>query len=156
MRTKCNPQRGLDFSGSHLKITNEYYAKYEAVSSTLDQAPDLVDRIHQDLAKPLQKVNRKTRQGRPYAYSSENVLRILVCQVIEGESLRGVVVRIDDSVVLRRFVRIDGDRTVPVESGIDPFRVQQNRVLSHQRHSALEVQHPTDLNGLDFVAVRLH
>ena len=107
MRTKCNPQRGLDFSGSHLKITNEYYAKYEAVSSTLDQAPDLVDRIHQDLAKPLQKLNRETRQGRPYAYSSENVLRILVCQVVEGESLRGIVVRIDDSVFLRRFVRLD-------------------------------------------------
>ena len=107
MRTKCNPQRGLDFSESHLKITNEYYAKYEAVSSTLDRAPDLVDQVHQELAKPLQEVNRKTHQGRPYAYSSENVLRILVCQVIEGESLRGVVVRIDDSVFLRRFVRID-------------------------------------------------
>ena len=107
MRTKWNPQRGLDFSGSHLKITNEYYAKYEAVSSTLDQVPDLVGRIHEDLAKPLQKLNRKTRQGRPYAYSSENVLRILVCQVIEGESLRGIVVRIDDSGCLRRFVRID-------------------------------------------------
>ena len=107
MRSKCNPQRGLDFSGSHLKITNEYYAKYEAVSSTLDQAPDLVDRIHQDLAKPLQKLNGGTRQGRPYAYSSENVLRILVCQVVEGESLRGIVVRVDDSECLRRFVRID-------------------------------------------------
>ncbi len=105
MRTKCNPQRGLDFSGSHLKITKEYYAKYEAVSSTLDQAPDLVDRIHQDLAEPLRKL--KTQPGRPYAYSSENVLRILVCQVVEGESLRGIVVRIDDSEFLRRFVRID-------------------------------------------------
>jgi transposase, IS5 family len=107
LRTKCNPQRGLEFLGSHLKITNEYYAKYEAVSSTLDQAPDLVDRIHQDLAKPLQNLNGGTRQGRPYAYSSENVLRILVCQVIEGESLRGIVVRVDDSECLRRFVRID-------------------------------------------------
>ena len=107
MRTKCNPQRGLDFSESHLKITNEYYAKYEAVSSALDQALDLVDQVHQDLVKPLQKVNRKTLQGRPYAFSSENVLRILVCQVIEGESLRGIVVRIDDSMFLRRFVRID-------------------------------------------------
>ncbi len=66
MRTKWNPQRGLDFSGSHLKITNEYYAKYEAVSSTLDQVPDLVGRIHEDLEKPLQKLNRKTRPGRPY------------------------------------------------------------------------------------------
>jgi IS5 family transposase len=35
------------------------------------------------------------------------VLRILICQVVEGDSLREIVVRIDDSNFLRRFVRID-------------------------------------------------
>ena len=107
MRTKCNPQRGLDFSGSHLKITNEYYAKYEAVSRVLDEAPELVQEIHRDLGKALQRVNRKGRRSRCYLYTSENVLRILVCQVLEGESLRGIVVRVDDSECLRRFVRLD-------------------------------------------------
>ena len=106
MRTKYHCQRSLDFSNSHLKITNEYYAKYEAVSSILDKAPELIEEIHRDLEKPLQRVNRKGRQSRRCLYTSENVLRVLVCQVIEGESLRGVVVRIDDSVFLRRFVRI--------------------------------------------------
>ena len=108
MRLKWNQQRGLEFSDSHLKITNEYYAKYEAISSILDQAPELVDRVHRDLAKPLAQVNRETRRRRAYAYTSENVLRVLVCQVIEDVSLRGVVVRIDDSQFLRHFVRIDG------------------------------------------------
>ncbi len=107
MRTKCNPQRSLDLSNSHLKITNEYYAKYEVVSSILDEAPELVEEAHRDLQKALQRVNRKGRQSRPYLYTSENVLRILVCQMLEGESLRGIVVRIDDSECLRRFVRID-------------------------------------------------
>jgi IS5 family transposase len=107
LRTKCNPQRGLDFSGSHLKITNEYYAKYEAVSRVLDEAPELVQEIHRDLGKALQRVNRKGRRSRCYLYTSENVLRILVCQVLEGESLRGIVVRVDDSECLRRFVRLD-------------------------------------------------
>jgi IS5 family transposase len=107
LRTKCNPQRSLDLSSSHLKITNEYYAKYAAVSSILDEAPELVEEAHRDLQKALQHVNRKGRQSRPYLYTSENVLRILVCQVLEGESLRGIVVRIDDSECLRRFVRID-------------------------------------------------
>lgn len=108
MRPKCNPQRGLDYSDSHLGVTKEYYAKYEAMSSILEQAPELVDRLHRDLAKPLEKVNQETQRRRAYAYTSENVQRILVCQVIEGMSLRSVVVRIDDSQFLRRFVRIDG------------------------------------------------
>lgn len=110
MRTKWNPQESLDYSGSHLKVTNEYYGKYEAVSSILDQAPELVERIHQDLEKALQDVNRKGARDGPFRYTSENVLRTMVCQVVEGESLRGIVVRIDDSVFLRRFVRIDHGR----------------------------------------------
>ena len=108
MRAKRVNQRGLDFSTSNLKITNEYYARYEAVSTVLDQAPKLLDLIHRDLDKSLKNVNRAgRRRGRPYAYTSEHVLRILICQVVEDESLRGIVVRIDDSNFLRRFVRID-------------------------------------------------
>ena len=106
MRTKCNPQVSLDFSNSHLKITNEYYAKYEAVSRILDEVPELLQEIHRDLETALQSANRKGLRRRHYLYTSENVLRILVCQVLEGESLRGIVVRIDDSECLRRFVRI--------------------------------------------------
>ena len=106
MRTKRNPQRGLDFSGSHLAITNEYYARYEALSSVLDQAPKLLDLIHGDLEKALESCNRRDRGRRP-EYTSDHVLRILICQVLEGASLRGIVVRIDDSNFLRCFTRID-------------------------------------------------
>ncbi len=106
MRAKRNPQRGLDFSGSHLAITNEYYARYEAVSTILDQAPELLDLIHRDLKTALESCNRKGRGRRP-EYTSDHVLRILICQVLEGASLRGIVVRIDDSNFLRCFTRID-------------------------------------------------
>jgi IS5 family transposase len=106
LRTKRNPQRGLDFSGSHLKITNEYYARYETVSTVLDQAPKLLELIHRDLEKTLEYVNREHRGRRP-EYTTDNVLRILICQVLEGASLRRIVVRIDDSNFLRRFTRID-------------------------------------------------
>jgi len=106
LRTKRNPQRGLDFSGSHLKITNEYYARYEAVSTVLDQAPKLVNLIHVDLDKTLEYVNLE-RCGRRPEYTTDNVLRILICQVLESASLRGIVVRIDDSNFLRRFTRVD-------------------------------------------------
>jgi len=108
LRAKHVTQRGLDFSKSHLLITRQYYAKYQAVSTVLDQAPELMDLIHRDVGKTLKNVNREVGgRGRPYAYTSEHVLRILICQVVEGDSLREIVVRIDDSNFLRRFVRID-------------------------------------------------
>ena len=106
MRKKRRSQRGLDFSGSHLKITNEYYARYEAVSTVLDQTPKLLDLVHNDLKRPLEQVNREGRGRRP-EYTTDNLLRILICQVLEGASLREIVVRIDDSNFLRRFTRID-------------------------------------------------
>ena len=90
MRAKRVCQRGLDFSKSHLKITRQYYAKYQAVSTILEQAPELVDLIHRDVGKTLRNVNREgRRRGRPYAYTSEHVLRILISQLLEGDSLRG-------------------------------------------------------------------
>ena len=107
MRAKHVRQRGLDFSKSHLKITNEYYARYDAVSSVLDQAPELLDLIHRDLKKTLKSVNCEGRGRRP-KYTTEHVLRILVCQGLEGASLRGIVVRVDESNFLRNFTRIDG------------------------------------------------
>jgi IS5 family transposase len=106
LRAKRVNQRGLDFSKSNLKITNEYYARYEAVSTVLDQAPKLLDLIHSDLERSLEQVNREHRGRRP-EYTTDNVLRILICQVLEGASLREIVVRIDDSNFLRRFARID-------------------------------------------------
>lgn len=106
MRSKRSAQRGLDFSKSHLKLTNEYYARYKAVSTVLDRAPELVDLVHQDLKKTLESVNRDRRGRRP-EYTTDQVLRVLICQVLEGASLRGIVVRIDDSNFLRRFTRID-------------------------------------------------
>ena len=36
------------------------------------------------------------------------ILRVCLCQVIEGASLREIVVRVDDSACLRRFTRIRG------------------------------------------------
>lgn len=106
MRPKRSSQRGLDFSKSHLKLTNEYYARYESVSTVLDQTPEVLDLVHRDLKKALESVNRDRRGRRP-EYTTDQVLRILICQVLEGASLRGIVVRIDDSNFLRRFTRID-------------------------------------------------
>jgi len=106
MRCKMNCQPELDFQPSNLKITNEYYEKYEAVSRTLDENPGIVDLMHEDLKDALKSSTTKDRNGRKFQYTSDTVLRVLICQIIEGLSLRGIVVRIDDSHFLRQFVRI--------------------------------------------------
>jgi IS5 family transposase len=107
MRELIQPQTTIDYNPSSLKITNQYYAKYEAISQVLDENPQILDYVHGDLGKALQEKPRSATYGRPCRYTSDTVLRILICQIIEGEPLRGIVVRIDDSHFLRRFVRID-------------------------------------------------
>ena len=105
MRTKRNTQPEFDFQPSNLKITNEYYERYETISRILDENPEIVDRVHRDLKKAL-KSTRRRGSGRKCKVTTDTVIRILLCQIIEGESLRGICIRIDDSNFLRRFVRI--------------------------------------------------
>lgn len=106
MREKINAQAEFDFQPSALKLTNQYYAKYESISSILDNNHGILDAVHQDLKKPLKYAKVKTKDGGTFTYTSDQVLRILLCQVIEGASLREIVIRIDDSNYLRRFARI--------------------------------------------------
>lgn len=107
MRPRIQVQRTLDYNPSNLKVTNEYYAKYEAISQVLDDSPKILGWVHQDLAKLLKAQQKEGSAGRRCSYASDTVLRILICQIIEGERLRSIVVRIDDSHFLRRFVRVD-------------------------------------------------
>lgn len=105
MRRKRNNQLEFDFQPSNLKVTNEYYARYERISKILDRHPEIVGEIHKDLEKILKRKQRGG-PGRKCGVTSDTVLRIVVCQILEGEPLRGIVIRIDDSNFLRRFVRI--------------------------------------------------
>lgn len=106
MRIKLNAQTEFDFQASTLKLTNQYYAKYGSVSNILDENPAMVDAVHGDLKKPLKYATVKGKDGRPHKFTSDQVVRILLCQTIEGASLREIIIRIDDSNFLRRFVRI--------------------------------------------------
>jgi IS5 family transposase len=106
MRERINAQSQFDFEPSTLKLTNRYYAKYQSISSILDDIPAIVDAVHQDLQRPLKYATVKGKDGGTYTFTSDQVLRILLCQIIEGASLREIVIRIDDSNFLRRFVRI--------------------------------------------------
>ena len=105
MRKKRNTQIEFDFQPSNLQVTNQYYERYERISAILDDCPEIVDAVHRDLKKLLKR-KKKDGPGRPCAFSSDTVLRMVICQIVEGEALRGTVIRIDDSNYLRRFVRI--------------------------------------------------
>ena len=104
MRPKFEAQREFEFPTSNLKLTREYYAKYEAISKTLDANPEIIDRAHRDLRSALITSNG----SRPVRvrFTTEHVLRLLVVQALEGLSLRQVVVRVDDSPSLRQFIRL--------------------------------------------------
>ena len=103
MRTKKIAQPELDFEPPSLKITREFYAKYERISELLDQNPSILDLVHEDLEMLAEMMEGKGRSR----YASDTVLRLCVCQVIEGLSLRETIVRVDTCGALRRFVRID-------------------------------------------------
>ena len=111
MRPKFNNQTQFRFQPAPtLKITESYYGKYDRIDALLAGHPELVDLIHRDIAEPLDCERAPDGIGGDcYKCSSDTLLRILICQIIEGSSLREIVVRIDDSDFLRGFVRIYND-----------------------------------------------
>lgn len=106
MRPKINSQSEFNFQPSNLQITNDYYAKYEAISAILDEHPEIINAVHQDLAEALENAAVQDRRGAQFKFTSDTILRIVLCQIMEGMSLRQIIIRIDDSGFLRQFVRI--------------------------------------------------
>ncbi len=106
LRPKFEAQREFAFPTSNLKLTREYYAKYERISEILDANSEITDFAHRDLRRALIGSNR-LRSPR-VRFTTEHVLRLLIVQSLEGMSLRQTVVRVDDSPALRQFVRLGG------------------------------------------------
>jgi len=103
MRLKSTEQQYFDFSTeSCLKIVTEYRQKYRLLSHLLDENPQLVSLVHQDVAKLLS----RSKKGRKSDYTSEQILRSLVVQFIEQHSFRDVVVLVENSEFLHSFVRL--------------------------------------------------
>jgi IS5 family transposase len=103
MRLKSTEQQYFDFSTeSSLKIVTEYRQKYRLLSHLLDENPQLVSFVHQDVAKLLS----RSKKGRKSDYTSEQILRSLVVQFIEQHSFRDVVVLVENSEFLQSFVRL--------------------------------------------------
>ena len=156
MRPKFEAQREFEFPTSNLKLTREYYAKYEAISKTLDASPEIIDLAHRDLRDALITSNG-SRPGR-VRFTTEHVLRLLVVQTLEGLSLRQVVVRVDDSPALRQFVRLgmkpmmDFTTFDKLKNSLRPTTLKKiNRLLA--QHAVAEQQITGDRLRLDTTAV---
>lgn len=108
MRPKIDAQCELELPTSNLALTRRYYAKYHAISKLVDAVPEIVAAAHRDLAHALEATARARRRGPRFRYTSDQVLRLLLVQAIEGLSLRQTVVRVDDSPALRQFTRLHG------------------------------------------------
>ena len=107
MRAKFEPQsRFKFFQKSNLKETNQYYQKYQEISSILDQSPEIIDAVHEDLENPLKYASARDAEGRSCKFTTSMVLRILILMYAEGWSLRKTTVRIDTTDFLREFVGI--------------------------------------------------
>jgi IS5 family transposase len=107
MRAKIVLQPELDFHPPQLSVTKEFVAKYSRISEVLDRNPAILDLVHADIEEVVEQIHDKATEGRSAHYASDVVLRMCVVQRVEGLSLRALVIRIDDSHYLRRFVRID-------------------------------------------------
>ncbi len=156
MRPKFDAQREFEFPTSNLKLTRQYYAKYQAISNFLEATPKILDLAHRDLRRALIASNR-SRPAR-VRFTTEHVLRLLVVQSLEGLSLRQTVVRVDDSPALRQFVRLgtkpmmDFTTLDKLKNALRPATWKKiHRVLAH--HAVSEKRITGDRLRLDTTAV---
>lgn len=84
------------------KVVRDYRARYRAISQVLDENPEILDLVHKD----LQKLSEGNSQGRRGDYTSENILRALIVQHLEGLPFRDAVIRIGGDPFLQDFLRM--------------------------------------------------
>jgi IS5 family transposase len=84
------------------KVVCEYRARYRTISQVLDRNPEILEAVHQDI-KPLSQGGRKGRKG---DFTSENILRALIVQHMEGLPFREAVIRIGSDGFLQDFLRM--------------------------------------------------
>lgn len=104
MRTKSNPQESLELGPSSLRVTQAYYQKYERIDQMLQDNPRILNTFHRDASKTFRKGPHRRR--RSCCFTSEHFLRTILVMELEQLTYRNTVIRIDDSVFLRRFIGI--------------------------------------------------
>ncbi len=84
------------------KVVRAYRDRYRAISQVLDDNLKILTAVHQDLLK----LSEGDSQGREGDYTSENILRALIVQHLEGLPFRDAVIRIGSEPFLQDFTRM--------------------------------------------------
>jgi IS5 family transposase len=103
MRRKAEAVLSFESSDEGLpKVVRDYRARYRGISQVLDANPGILSAVHKDLVKLSQGGTR----GRSGDYTSENILRALIVQHVEGLPFRETVIRIGSDPFLQDFLRM--------------------------------------------------
>ena len=84
------------------KVVRDYRARYRAISQVLDANGEILSAVHKD----LQELSEGDSTGREGDYTSENILRALIVQHLEGLPFREAVIRIGSEPFLQDFLRM--------------------------------------------------
>ena len=84
------------------KVVRDYRDRYRAISQVLDDNPKILAAVHGDILK----LSAGDSRGRNGDFTSENILRALVVQHIEGLPFRDAVIRIGGDGFLQDFLRM--------------------------------------------------
>jgi hypothetical protein len=81
MRRKKDAVLTFEWNNDHLpKTVREYREKYRAISQMLDENPEILHRVHQD----LKKLSQGGGEGREADFTSETILRAVLVHAITG------------------------------------------------------------------------
>jgi IS5 family transposase len=84
------------------KVVRDYRARYRAISQVLDANGEILSAVH----KNLQALSEGDSKGREGDYTSENILRALIVQHLEGLPFRDAIIRIGSEPFLQDFLRM--------------------------------------------------
>lgn len=69
MRRAKDGQGTFEFQPATLQLTNDYHERYRQIDRLLGDVPEILQRVHADLQKILERANRQ--RGRRCRYTSD-------------------------------------------------------------------------------------
>jgi IS5 family transposase len=84
------------------KVVRDYRARYRLISQVLDANRKILSAVHADIAE----LSEGDSEGREGDYTSENIMRALIVQHMEGLPFREAVIRIGGDPFLQDFLRM--------------------------------------------------